>query len=1046
MFGDSNVAQPIQQDISLVVGKNPNVLSTAVKSRSKVLGRALSFEFQGHANVQRRSIDQFVPPVHDLAEVARAANVEPYVDQSIRKHREMILKEGYSVDGADEEMVRYIKDRLFDMALVTQIPTENWIRECITNLVKFHNSFLVLRRDITRSRGRKIRMYGRTLDPIAGIFTLDPTTMRVKVDRYGTPKKWQQIIYSGGAQNKTEKKFNPEDIIHTTLDKSTGFSFGTPYIVPVLDDVRALRRLEELAVILASKEVFPLYHYKIGTDNLPAQQLEGGLDEVELVKAEVQNLPLQGNLITSHRHEVSLVSRDGAALDIGPFLEYFESRVMGGLRLSPLDLGRGGTANRACYSGDTETLTDKGWKNHWDIDVDNDMIATLNPDTKQIEFHKAASKHVYPYSGKMFHFHSRTSDVLVTPDHDMWVCDSTGGVPKFKKRKAELVTGGFKFQVQAEWKDQGQEITPVKLGSHPEIPADTWLRFLAFFIMYGKVTPSKNEMKLIVRSRPVSDTIKTFIAALPFKFRVYDNEDYTKFAVNDVDLVSHLSMACSCRQYPKRIPSYVIHADTDSLKLFLDELVPKDPLGETAIFYARTNNLAGQVQEIAFKLGNSSKVLADAKRPRVLISEGATFDEMTVGDNVSQVEYEGDVYCFNVPNHLFITRRNGKIAIQGNTASNINKNVQDAAKDYQQSFSTAISYGLFLPLLLEGGFNVTDENMVFLNFPEIDREELRAQQNHGNQLMLSNAIDCDEFRKDYLGKAPMADEQKKLTVREMDAEVDERLTRVAAAVKPTPASGSSSSSTAKKSTSTARKTASNKGQPRNQSGTKSAKTRSKANDYVASVRGCFDSFKPGVLALMEVDQDELSVDELKKQIDIAFSNFLDTLMKIAKDHIPYHVDCGVEDALSQLNDQEDDLTVGRRALERFMINYVKVSFEKALTPYKDNIYSYITVDQDGNDTRYMTYGAMSSLASSIHRLAKDQITTATRFGFAKASRTLGYTSMVMEAAESGERKTIELNKGPIVYKNLTPDLEDTCNELILGSKLIQDTSEEQDIV
>ena len=51
------------------------------------------------------------------------------------------------------------------------------------------------------------------------------------------------------------KTFSAEDVIFISLDKNTGFTFGTPYIVPVLDDVRALRRLEEIAEIVGGKTV-----------------------------------------------------------------------------------------------------------------------------------------------------------------------------------------------------------------------------------------------------------------------------------------------------------------------------------------------------------------------------------------------------------------------------------------------------------------------------------------------------------------------------------------------------------------------------------------------------------------------------------------------------------------------------------------------------------------------------------------------------------------------------------------------------------------------
>jgi hypothetical protein len=1025
----------VKTDIALAVGDPNGSAASAIRSRSKMLGRALSYEFKGPAALHRPGSSSFTRPVYDLAEVARAADVEPYVDQSIRKHREMILKEGYTIEGNDDTMVDYIKSRLFEIALITGIPTDNLIREGITNLVKYHNSAYVLRRDMTRSKGRSIRMYGKRLEPIAGIFVLDPTTLAVKVDKYGTPKRWEQRIEgeSGNHENSV-KRFAPEDVIFSSMDKNTGFSFGTPYILPVLDDVRALRRLEELAVMLASKEVFPLYHYKIGTDALPAMQLEGGLDEVDLVKGEVQNMPLQGNLITSHRHDVNLVSREGGALDINPFLEYFEARVMGGLRLSALDLGRGGTANRACYSGDTETLTDKGWKNHWEIDTDTDLIATYNPETKKLEFHKANSKHVYPYSGKMYHFKSRMSDILVTPDHDMWLRLSSDA--EWKKVHAEEIpeNESFHFQLQVDWNTQGKKIQPIQIGDHPDIPADTWLTFLAHFLQYGKVTPSRNEMKLIVRNRLVAETLKEFIASLPFDFRVYDNDDYVKFAVNDIDLVKHLSMACSCRTYPKRIPNYVIHSDNEDLKAFLDVLVPPEVFDGANIYYARTYALAGQVQEIAFKLGYNAKVLAETRKPRVVISYGADTEELS-HDDIDIVDYDGDVYCFNVPNHLFITRRNGKVAIHGNTATNINKNVQDASKDYQQAFSTSISYALFLPMLLEGGFNVNRDNMVFLTFPAIDREELRAHQNHGMQAYMNNVMTCGEVRKQYFNLPDLSEEDKKGLIRNEDAEVEEKLTRVAAAVKPTPASSTS------KNTASAKKSTTNKSQPRNQSGTKATKTRTKANDYISALRTDFDRFRDRIIMLVESDQDEVGDNTLELQLRSSFGELVTNCMAHGKNNLQEQIEDGTALAIELDGHQDEEIIVGRRATSKFFTNCVEKSFWKTVSPYRDRVCNYVHPDAEGNSPRYMVYGALSSMWLSLERLANDQLEAAKRFGFAKAARTLGYVSMHMENTESGDRKTIELNKGPIVYKNLIPELNDNHTQILLGSKLIEDSSD-----
>ncbi len=348
------------KDIKLSLSQGTlNNIQKALEKRSKILGRARSYEARGSSE-RFRTGTKFVSPVYDLSEIARATDVEPYVMSSIRKHRTHILKEGYEITGKDPKTVEYIKNRLYEIAMTTGIPTEAWVRELVTNVIMYHNGYLLFRRDTSRSSGRQIRMYGKTIDPIAGIFIADPITMEVEVDVYGTPIKWRQALYapeSFGVQ-KVEKQFDPEDVLHIPVDKRTGYTFGTPYLLSVLDDVRALRKLEELSLVLAEREAFPLYHYKVGTEDRPAMIYDDGSNEVDAVIGQLSAMPSQGYIITSERHEVKLISRDKSSMDLHPLLQYFESRVLGGLSLSPLDLGRGETANRGTATSVSKNLED----------------------------------------------------------------------------------------------------------------------------------------------------------------------------------------------------------------------------------------------------------------------------------------------------------------------------------------------------------------------------------------------------------------------------------------------------------------------------------------------------------------------------------------------------------------------------------------------------------------------------------------------------------------------------------------------------------------
>jgi hypothetical protein len=135
-----------------------------------------------------------------------------------------------------------VKRRLKEMAEVSGITFDSLIRSIIQNLVAYSNSFVVKARDYKTSSGRSIgRVDGYPLPPISAYFPLDPTSIQIKRNYHGKVLKYLQKVPG----NPLAPEFKPQDIVHVYYDRKEGFAFGTPYIIPVLDDIRTLRRLEE---------------------------------------------------------------------------------------------------------------------------------------------------------------------------------------------------------------------------------------------------------------------------------------------------------------------------------------------------------------------------------------------------------------------------------------------------------------------------------------------------------------------------------------------------------------------------------------------------------------------------------------------------------------------------------------------------------------------------------------------------------------------------------------------------------------------------------
>ncbi len=177
--------------------------------------------------------------------------------------------------------------------------------------------------------------------------------MQIQSTGAGNAYRWRQLLPNGA-----EIFFDPKDVVHFTFDKKEGFLFGTPSIVPVIDDIRALRTIEQNIELLVYKHLFPLFHFKVGTELRPAGITEDGEREIDVMRRELQFMPTEGGLVTSERFEVDSIGSESKALRAESYIEHFKHRVFSGLGLSSVDFGESDTSNRSTSDNMSRALID----------------------------------------------------------------------------------------------------------------------------------------------------------------------------------------------------------------------------------------------------------------------------------------------------------------------------------------------------------------------------------------------------------------------------------------------------------------------------------------------------------------------------------------------------------------------------------------------------------------------------------------------------------------------------------------------------------------
>lgn len=292
-------------------------------------------------------------PEYDQYEPFTMLDTESYFMQAISRKHSLMFRQGFKIEGENDRFTRYINSRLNTIGYMMGMSVENFIKDILWNLIVISNCFLLKIRDEDASGGIANSKNDKRI-PVAGYMILPPHSIFPFVNQKGEIIKWRR--YYGSARK--YKDYKLEDVIHFKWDVKPGHVYGTPRTVSVRDDIFALRRLEENVEMLLINHLFPLFHVKVGSEKAPAAMLVDGITEVDLIKAELENMPKEGVFITDERVAVDVVGIKGEAPDPEKIMQHYKARIFTGLGVSPIDMGETDTGNRATAENVSQNLKD----------------------------------------------------------------------------------------------------------------------------------------------------------------------------------------------------------------------------------------------------------------------------------------------------------------------------------------------------------------------------------------------------------------------------------------------------------------------------------------------------------------------------------------------------------------------------------------------------------------------------------------------------------------------------------------------------------------
>jgi intein/homing endonuclease len=279
--------------------------------------------------------------------------------------------------------------------------------------------------------------------------------------------------------------------------------------------------------------------------------------------------------------------------------------------------GGGGGDMLKCFHPDTELLTLNGWKKITEISFD-DEVATLNQETKQLEYQVPNHIFKYEYDGELIGRETKQLSYLVTPNHRMYVRKWYGGQrglvwsENFYWERADEVSEKIRsFPITAKW-------TGVKTETNPfGIDDDLFLEFLGWFLSEGCVVDTKIYVTQ-TKSKTIAECTRVMVDMARSLGRTLGHNQNAHFNFRHSELAKFLSQFGK-HAHNKFIPAFVKNLPAEKLILFYNAYYKGDGHLNGNNITTVSKRMADDLQEVILKLGGYATI---TKCPPAITSYG----------------------------------------------------------------------------------------------------------------------------------------------------------------------------------------------------------------------------------------------------------------------------------------------------------------------------------------------------------------------------------------------------------------------------------------
>ena len=330
--------------------------------------------------------------------------------------------------------------------------------------------------------------------------------------------------------------------------------------------------------------------------------------------------------------------------------------------------------HKHCYDDQTEVLTEYGFMSWRDVKLE-DKLGCWDQEANSLVYESPKSLVEEDYSGDMYGVEHGGVDLLVTPEHKMWVSLLDGwdaenkeqyytdykllSAKELNHRSMVKYSKVAPYNTPEDWVGDG-------MPEHSDIKA--LLRLIGLFVGDGSAV-STNTIQFRFKKVRKIVYLKDLLYLLGWSYReVIDSEEVCNINITKGNIGTDWRRLFYNEEGKKRLPYFLLNNSTDSLAL-LEGLKNSDghvrPGRLDWSYSSYSPQLLDQVHVLGVHAGLScSKV----KYNRISFHTRKIHPRINQGKwDTRWTSYTGKVYCAETRTGILVVRRNGIVVLSGNS-------------------------------------------------------------------------------------------------------------------------------------------------------------------------------------------------------------------------------------------------------------------------------------------------------------------------------------------------------------------------------------------